>query len=113
MKLVINIPIEVRDRLTCGVSNRVTFSASYKNDLQILAKVLSYSTPLEKVIEDIEKLRKGIEELIDDYQHEINEMEEDRMREGVSVSNAFLTGKIGAYGKAIADLRELLEGVEE
>ena len=62
---------------------------------------------------DAERLRKGIEELIDDYQHEINEMEEDRMREGVSVSNAFLTGKIGAYGKAVADLKDLLEGVEE
>lgn len=67
----------------------------------------------EKLIEDAERLRKGIEWLIDDYQHKINEMEEDRMREGVSVSNAFLTGKIGAYGKAVADLRDLLEGVEE
>ena len=60
-----------------------------------------------------DSLRKGIEWLIDEYQHKINEMEEDRMREGVSVSNAFLTGKIGADGKAVADLRDLLEGVEE
>ena len=76
---------------------------------------ITYETPSGKkvVFIPLEKVKNDIEWLIDDYQHEINEMEEDRMQEGVSVSNAFLTGKIGVYGKAVADLKDLLEGVEE
>ena len=57
--------------------------------------------------------RKDIEWLIDQYQDEVNKLEEDRMREGVSVSNAYKTGKIGAYGRVIADLKGLLDESEE
>lgn len=69
---------------------------------------------IKSVIEGIEsKLRGNIELIIDEYQHEINELKEDRMQEGVSVSNAYRTGKIGTYGKAIADLKGLLESEAE
>lgn len=83
-------------------------------ELEHTTKV-TYETPSGKkvVFIPLEKIKSDIEWLIDEYQHKINEMEEDRMREGVSVSNAFLTGKIGAYGRAVADLKDLLEGVEE
>ena len=68
----------------------------------------------EKLIEQAEKLRKGIEELIDEYQDEINKLQEDRRQDrGVGFGDAILCGKIGAYGKAVADLKDLLEGVEE
>ena len=58
-------------------------------------------------------MRENIEWLIEQYQHEINELEEDRMQESVSVSNAYRTGKIGAYARVIADLKGLLESEEE
>ena len=68
----------------------------------------------DKLIENAERLRKGIEELIEDYQDEVNRLQEDR-RENRSVGfdGALTCGKIGAYGKAVADLKDLLEGVEE
>ena len=59
---------------------------------------------------DSDTLKDNIKWLIGIYQDEIHKAEEDRLREGISISNAFLTGKIGAYGKAVADLRDLIEG---
>ena len=61
-----------------------------------------------------DETRKSLEWLIGIYQDEINRLEEDRQRDrGIGFGNALLTGKIGAYGRVIADLKELLEGEEE
>ena len=61
-----------------------------------------------------EETRKSIEWLIGIYQDEIHRLEEDRQRErGIVFAIALLTGKIGAYGRVVADLKELLEGEEE
>ena len=63
---------------------------------------------------DAEKLRKEIEWLIDEYQDEVNKLEEERRTyRGIGFGDAMNCGKIGAYGKAVADLKDLLEGVEE
>ena len=59
---------------------------------------------------DAEKLRKEIEWLIDEYQDEINRLEEDRRQDrSIGFGNAIRCGKIGAYGKAVEDLTALLE----
>ena len=63
---------------------------------------------------DTERLRKGIEWIMDEYQDEINRLEEDRRENrGIGFDDALTCGKIGAYGKAVADLKDLLEGEEE
>ena len=77
---------------------------------------ITYETPSGKkvVFIPLEKVKSDIESLIDDYQDEINRLEEDRRQDrGIGFGNAILCGKIGAYGKAVADLKDLLEGVEE
>ena len=68
----------------------------------------------DKLIEQAETLRKGIEELLDEYQDEINRLEEERRENrGIGFDDAIRCGKIGAYGKAFADLTDLLQGEEE
>ena len=51
-------------------------------------------------------IEERIRDLIDDYQHEIEILEEERRNARIS---PFLTGKIGVYGKVIKDLQSLLE----
>ena len=52
--------------------------------------------------------------LIDEYQHEINELEESRREDsGIGMSNAYITGKIRVYARVVADLEGLLESEEE
>ena len=54
-----------------------------------------------------------IERLIEEYQQTIELLEEDRKNDGVTISNAYRTAKIGVYGKVIEDLRAVLEGEED
>ena len=54
--------------------------------------------------------KKGIEWLIEQYQDEVNELEEERrMNKGIGFGDAMNCGKIGAYARVIEDLKELLE----
>lgn len=58
--------------------------------------------------------RKDIEWLIDQYQDEINKLEEERRTyRGIGFGDAMNCGKIGAYGRVIADLKGLLDESEE
>ena len=50
-----------------------------------------------------------IERLIEEYQQTIELLEEDRKNDGITISNAYRTAKIGVYGKVIEDLRAVLE----
>ena len=54
-----------------------------------------------------------IERLIEEYQRNIELLEEDRKDDKLTVSNAYRTAKIGVYGKVIEDLRAVLEGEED
>lgn len=54
-----------------------------------------------------------IERLIEEYQRNIELLEEDRKNDKLTVSNAYRTAKIGVYGKVIEDLQEILEGEAE
>jgi len=54
-----------------------------------------------------------IQWLIELYQDEINKLEEERRtNKGIGFGDAMNCGKIGAYGRVVADLKDLLE-VEE
>ena len=77
---------------------------------------ITYETPSGKkvVFIPLEKIKSDIGSLIDNYQDEVNRLQEHRRENrGIGFDNALTCGKIGAYGKAVADLRDLLEGVEE
>lgn len=54
-----------------------------------------------------------IERLIEEYQRNIELLEEDRKNDKMTVSNAYRTAKIGVYAKVIEDLQEILEGESE
>ena len=62
-------------------------------------------------------MRENIEWLIGQYTDEIEKLEqsrrEDCLKVGISISNAYLTAKIGVYGKVVNDLRTLLDESEE
>ena len=47
--------------------------------------------------------------LIEQYQEEIEKCEADRLHMQISPTQAYLTAKIGVYGKVVADLKELVE----
>lgn len=55
----------------------------------------------------------NIKNLIEDYQRNIELLEEDRKTDGMTISNAYRVAKIGVYGKVIEDLKAVLEGEEE
>ena len=58
-------------------------------------------------------MRDKIEWLIEEYQHKIDELEEYRQEErSIGFGNAMATAKIGAYGKVIEDLKQVLEDEE-
>ena len=57
-------------------------------------------------------MQEKIKELIEEYSNIIDDLEEDRKHEGLTISNAYRTAKIGVFGKVIADLTALLEGGE-
>lgn len=51
-----------------------------------------------------------IQWLIELYQDEIDKLEEERrMNKGIGFGDAMNCGKIGAYGRVVADLKDLLE----
>lgn len=55
-----------------------------------------------------------IENLLESYKDEVDEMREYRRKNpGINLNDAMTTGKIGAYGRVIADLTELLESEGE
>ena len=54
-------------------------------------------------------MTENIKWLIEEYQHEIETLEEDRKDGGIGFCNAICTAKIGVYGKVIKDLQSLLE----
>lgn len=51
-----------------------------------------------------------IERLIDEYQHNIELLEEDRKDDKITISNAYRVAKIGVYTKVIMDLKAIVEG---
>ena len=70
---------------------------------------------------DLEDIIKGlprvgteyIQDLIDEYIHEIDKLEEYRQEErSIGFGNAMATAKIGAYGRVVEDLRAILKEVE-
>lgn len=58
-------------------------------------------------------MRDKIKYLINEYTEAINLLEEDRRNDGVTISNAYRTAKIGVYAKVVEDLQEILEEGEE
>lgn len=57
--------------------------------------------------------KKDIEWLIEQYQDEVNKLEEERRtNRGIGFGDAMNCGKIGAYGRVVADLKGLLESEE-
>lgn len=52
------------------------------------------------------KVQEQIQDLIDEYQSQIEVLEEESMN---IIHSPYLTGKIGVYGKAVKDLQALLE----
>lgn len=87
------------------------------------AKLLDSVSDLDKDIEAYDKaisaltarsnMNDNIKNLIEDYQRNIELLEEDRKTDGMTISNAYRVAKIGVYGKVIADLEAVLEGSEE
>lgn len=58
-------------------------------------------------------MRENIEYLINEYTEAINLLEEDCKNDGVTISNAYRTAKIGVYEKVIQDLQQILEEGED
>lgn len=58
-------------------------------------------------------MREKIEWLINEYTEAINLLEEDRKNDGITISNAYRTAKIGVYAKVVEDLKAVLEEGEE
>jgi len=58
-------------------------------------------------------MREKIEWLINEYTEAINLLEEDRRNDGVTISNAYRTAKIGVYAKVVEDLKAVLEEGED
>lgn len=54
-----------------------------------------------------------IERLIEEYQQNIELLEEDRKNDKLTVSNAYRTAKIGVYAKVVEDLKAVLEEGED
>lgn len=55
----------------------------------------------------------NIKTLIEEYQDIIHNLEEERRNEkGISTGNILRTGQIGAYGKVVHDLTDMLEVAE-
>ena len=54
-----------------------------------------------------------IKALIEEYTDTLNTLEEDRRNEGISISNAYRTAKIGVYASVIEDLKEIVESEEK
>ena len=51
----------------------------------------------------------NIKLLIEQYETEIEKCAEDRRNMPMSPTQAYLTAKMGVYGKVVADLKELIE----
>lgn len=60
-------------------------------------------------------MRENIEWLIGQYTDEIEKLEQSRREDcpNIGASNAYLTAKIGVYGKVVNDLQTLLDESED
>lgn len=58
-------------------------------------------------------MRDKIKYLINEYTEAINLLEEDRKNDGITISNAYRTAKIGVYTKVVEDLKAILEEGEK
>ena len=60
-------------------------------------------------------MRENIEWLIEQYTDEIERLERSRREDclNVGVTNAYLTAKIGVYGKVVEDLQSILDESED
>ena len=62
-------------------------------------------------------MRENIEWLIGQYTDRIEELEQSRRKDcpkvGISITNTYLTAKIGVYGKVVEDLQTLLDESED
>lgn len=58
-------------------------------------------------------MKDKIEWLIKEYTEAIELLEEDRKNDGVTISNAYRTAKIGVYAKVVEDLKAVLEEGED
>lgn len=59
------------------------------------------------------KLRQNLNWLLEQYIRAKEEYEHDRQNDGLTISNAYKTAKIGVYAKVIQDLQEILEEGED
>lgn len=60
-----------------------------------------------------DRYKHQIRDLIEEYQHNIELLEEDRKDDKITISNAYRVAKIGVYTKVIMDLKAILEGEAE
>lgn len=60
-------------------------------------------------------MRENIEWLIEQYTDEIERLEQSRREDclNVGATNAYLTAKIGVYGKVVNDLQSILDESED
>ena len=75
---------------------------------------------LEMVLDEVpsvpdkpSEMKKKLQYLLESYQDELNELYQERSDHGTSLSGAYMTGKMGVYGKIIIELRQILEEDEE
>lgn len=62
-----------------------------------------------QALDDNAKLKENIQWLIDQYQHNVETIQEDLRENGFQMINhGYLTGKLGVYAKAVKDLEDLL-----
>ena len=60
-------------------------------------------------------MRENIKWLIDQYSDIVDELQRERHdnHTGIGMTVAYITAKIGVYGKVVADLQQLLDESEE
>ena len=67
----------------------------------------------EDVLELVKEIEGNIQWLIDQYQHNVETIQEDLRENGFQMINhGYLTGKLGVYAKAVKDLEDLLNADE-
>lgn len=88
----------------------------YKNIRPL--ETIDLGLPFPKYVRKTKCITKGdymedkIKWLLEQYQNEVDKLDEDRKNEGISMSNTYRVGQIDAYNLVIADLVELLRGDE-
>ena len=59
------------------------------------------------------KLRHSLNWLLEQYIKIVEDLEQERREDRITISNAYRTAKIGVYRKVIEDLQEILEEGED